>query len=264
MEHGLSSARSVQPLSIALSTSPAHKGPWNGNAMTGFKPNPRALPAFSDALNEYARLTKKDNPEGIEQLMRQSAKRFIKNVVDITPPARGKADSAAKKAGEQSILGDLLKLAQPIQGLTRRQAKDVLASADDLMKLQTQSRDSAGRIKYNGPKLEVLHSDLVRTAALLGKRVGWLAAGLNAAAGKLGFKLPAWVARHGNAFGIIEINFSETRFHIKIGQNVPYADNVKGYARKFDFAFQREVKSLQGMIRAVAEKAARKARARIK
>lgn len=232
--------------------------------MTGFRPNPKVLPAFRDALAEYAKLTKKDNPDGVATLMRQSAKRIIKNIVDITPPARGKADGAAKKTGENSILGDLLKLAQPVQGLTRKQAKDVLASAEDLMKLHAQSRDAAGRIKRGGPKLEMLHADVVRVAALLGKRVGWLAAGLNAAAGKLGFKLPAWIARHGNAFGIIEINFTETRFHIKIGQNVPYADNVKGYTRKFDFAFQREVKSLQGMIKAVAEKAARKARARLK
>ena len=140
----------------------------------------------------------------------------------------------------------------------------MLASADDLLKLQSQSRDSTGRVKYKGAKLEVLHADLVRAAALLGKRVGWLAAGLNAAAEKLGFSLPAWIKRHGTKFGIIEINFTDTRFHIKIGQNVPYADNVKGYARKFDFAFRREVQTLQKMIKAVAEKAARKARAKFK
>jgi hypothetical protein len=232
--------------------------------MTGFRPNPKALPAFRDALAEYAKLTKKDNPDGVAALMRQSAKRIIKNIVDITPPARGKADGAAKKAGENSIFGDLLKIAQPVQGLTRKQAAGVLANADDLLKYHAQNLAANGRPNRGVKKIEVLHGDLMRVAALLGKRVGWLAAGLNAAAEKLGFKLPAWIARHGNAFGIIEINFTETRFHIKIGQNVPYADNVKGYARKFDFAFQREVKSLQGMIKAVAEKAARKARAKFK
>lgn len=234
--------------------------------MVGFRPNPKALPAFRAALSEYAALTKKDTPDGIAALMRQSAKRIVKNIVDITPPASGKADGAAKKAGENAIVGDLLKLAQPVEGITRRQAKDVLASADDLMQLHARSLASNGRVnpRSRREKLQVLSQDFTRVAALLGKRVGWLAAGLNAAAGKLGFKLPAWIARHGQKFGIIEINFTETRFHIKIGQNVPYADNVNGYARKFDFAFQREVQSLQRMIKVVADKAARKARARFR
>jgi hypothetical protein len=230
-----------------------------------WKPNPQFLPAFRAALGEYARLKKKDNPDGLPELMRQSAKRIVKTIVDITPPARGKADAAAKKAGENSILGDLLKIAQPIEGLTRKQAAGVLASAQDLLKLHADSRDSTGRIKKGRrEKLEVLHSDLVRVAALLGKRVGWLAAGMNAAAAKLGFRLPAWIARHGTKFGIIEIDFTATRFRIRIGQNVPYADNVRGYARKFDFAFVREVQTLKKMIAVLAAKAHAKARARLK
>lgn len=230
-----------------------------------WKPNPQVLPAFAAALGEYAALTKKDNPDGIASLMRQSAKRIVKNIVDITPPASGKADAAAKKRGENAIVGDLLKIAQPVEGLTRRQAAGVLASAQDLIALHARALNEKGRVnpRNRKDKLQVLSADFVKVAALLGKRVGWLAAGLNAAAGKLGFKLPAWIARHGTKFGIIEIQFTESRMRIAIGQNVPYADNIGGYARKFDFAFSREVGTLQRMIKAVAAKAHAKARSHI-
>jgi hypothetical protein len=198
--------------------------------------------------------------------MRQSAARIVRNIVDITPPASGKADTAAKKRGENAIVGDLLKIAQPVQGITRKQAREVLASADDLMQAHARSLNAVGRVnpRSRKEKLQVLSADFVKIAALLGKRVGWLAAGMNAAAGKLGIRLPAWISRHGTKFGIINIEFSATRFRIQIGQNVPYATNVKGYARKFDFAFTREVGTLRKMIKAITDKAHARARARLK
>lgn len=231
-----------------------------------WKPNPQALPNFRAALAEYAALKKKDNPDGIAVLMRQSAARIVKNIVDITPPASGKADTAAKKRGENAIVSDLLKIAQPVQGITRKQAREVLASADELMQAHARAINAVGRVnpRSRKEKLQVLSADFVKIAALLGKRVGWLAAGMNAAAGKLGIRLPAWISRHGTKFGIIHIEFSATRFRIQLGQNVPYATNVKGYARKFDFAFKREVGTLQKMIKAITNKAHARARARLK
>lgn len=231
-----------------------------------WKANPAFLPALRAAMGEYAVLAKKDHPEGVAALMRQSAQRIVKNIVAITPPASGKADSSAKRAGENAIVSDLLKIAQPVQGISRKQAQGVLASADELMQLHARSKGEGGRVNPRGrkQKVQVLSQDFVRVAALLGKRVGWLAAGLNAAAQKLGFRLPAWIARHGTKFGIIEVNFTETRYTIRIGQNVPYADNAKGYARKFDFAFQREVITLQKMMGVMREKAFIRARRRLK
>ena len=231
-----------------------------------WKPNAAALPAFSAAMREFAALKKKDHPDGLATLMRQSAGRIVKNIVDITPPASGKADSAAKKAGENAIVGDLLKIAQPVQGITRKQARDVLANAADLMQAHAQAINAVGRVnpRNRREKLQVLSADFIKVTALLGKRVGWLAAGMNAAAAKLGIKLPGWISRHGTKFGIINIEFTDTRFRIRIGQNVPYATNVKGYARKFDFAFSREVTTLKKMIKAITDKAHARARARIK
>lgn len=232
-----------------------------------WKPNAAALPAFSAALGEYAALTKKDNPEGIAVLMRQSAARVVKNIVDITPPASSKADASAKKRGESAIVADLLKLAQPVQatGITRAQKRELFISADALLQKHQTAAKQLGRVsRRGGRRAEVDAADFARVAAILGKRVGWLAAGLNAAAAQLGVKLPAWITRHGTKYGIIKIEFSSSRFTIRIGQNVPYANEAKGYGRKFDFAFQREVSTLKKMVGAMRDKAGNRARQKFK
>jgi hypothetical protein len=231
-----------------------------------WKPNAAFLPAFRAALGEYAAVAKKDNPEGIAAVMKQSAARIVKNIVDITPPASGKADASAKKRGEGAIVADLLRIAQPVQadGITRAQRRELFTSADELLAMHAKAAKTLGRVsRHGGRRVEVDMRDFTRVAAILGKRVGWLAAGLNAAASQLGVRLPGWVTRHGNKYGIIKVEFSESRFRIAIGNNVPYADVAKDYARKFDFAFRREVGTLQRMIKAISAKAHSRARSRL-
>lgn len=232
-----------------------------------WKPNARFLPAFRAAMGEYAHLAKKDSPDGVAQLMKQSAARIVRNIVDITPPASGKADTAAKKRGEGAIVADLLKLAQPVQAvnITRAQRRELFISADELLALHQRAAKQLGRpTRRGGRRVEVEMRDFARVAAILGKRVGWLAAGLNAAAGQLGVRLPSWISRHGTKYGVIKIAFTERRFTIRIGNDVPYATNAKDYARKFDFAFQREVRTLQQMVGALRQKYHLRASRRLK
>ena len=231
-----------------------------------FRLNPALQAQWRAAIGELASIAKKDDPESIQKLVTLSARRFVRNVADITPPATGKADSIAKKRGEAAILRDLLKIAIPttVAGPSHA-AREVLASAEDLLTAHATAL-SAGTVDRRKvhDKLFVSPTTFNRVLALLQKRVGWLAAGLNAAAARLGASLPAWIKRHGNRFGRIEVHPSRHGLRIRIIQNVPFADDVKNYARHWNFALQKEIASLTRQARAIFERKAGRAKARLR
>ncbi len=232
------------------------------------KLNPEFQKAWRAAIGDIASLTGKDDPENIHKLVQQSAGRFLKNVAAITPPAIGTLDSAAKARGEQAVLDDLLKIAIPVTAVgSPRAARAVLATAQDLMDTHASARSgvAGGRVNpRNSKKLFIEQSAFNRVVADLQKRVGWLAAGLNAAAAKLGVRLPAWITRHGEKFGRIEVRATDAGILVRITQNVPYTDDVKDYSRKWDFALQKEIKSLLAQAKHIADKKCRKAQARFR
>ena len=219
--------------------------------MNGFKPNLAAQARWKSAMEHVAYISNKDNPKGMQKLVLQSARRVVKNLAAITPPATGKADTAAKKRGEAAIVGDLLKIAIPAQaiGVSAAKAREAFAAGEELMEARTRARSGGGRVnpRNRKDKLLVEQREFNRVVKVLFARVGWLAAALNAAAAKLGFRLPKWIARHGSKFGRIIITTHQHRIRITIVQNVPYADDVSGYASKFHAAFQKEVRTLQQM-----------------
>ncbi len=233
----------------------------------GFKLNPRFQQQWREAISELAAIGKKSDPESVQKLVTLSARRFVKNVADITPPARGTADSSAKRAGENAIVSDLLKIALPVGGVSRSAARDTLASAEELLAAHARAIGKAdGRVnpRSRKEKLLVLQSDFRRVLTDLQKRVGWLAAGLNAAATRLGASLPAWIKRHGAKYGVIEVQESAHGIRIRIGQNVPYADNARGYARQWNFALQKEITALLNQVKAIHASNGKRARAKLK
>jgi hypothetical protein len=189
-------------------------------------------------------------------------------VADITPPASGSADGEAKARGEQAVLDDLLRLAVPVTFAgSRRSAAEVLATAEDLLAAHESARvNSSGRVnpRNRKEKLFMAQATFNGVVKMLQGRVGWLAAGLNAAAEKLGVRLPAWIRRHGERFGKIEVEVHDYRIRIRITQNVPYTDNVKDYGRKWDFALEKEIKALNAQIHIIYEKQEAKAKERLK
>lgn len=234
-----------------------------------FKPNPKAVPNWKAAIQELASVTKKENPQGLQRLALQSAKRFVKNIADVTPPASGKADPSAKKRGENAILGDLLKIAMPTTaaGVSRAKAKEIFASAEELMQAHARAvGGSSGRVNPRGRKHKLYVSQTTFNSVFktLSSRVGWLAAGLNAAAAKLGFGLPAWIKRHGSKFGKISVVATRTGIRIRIIQNVPFADGVKGYKGRWEWAFGKEVRTLQRMVMAGYQRGAKRAQSRLR
>ncbi len=230
-----------------------------------FRSDPAARSSLRHALNELAKLTDKDDSEGMQQLVRQSARRFVKNVAAITPPATGTLDHAAKRRGEAAILGDLLKLAIPVSGelVSRRGARAILASAEQLLAANIASRRGTpgGRVNpRNRRKLLISQRDFTRVAKRLQGNVGMLAAGLNAAAEALGFRLPAWIARHGARYGSISVTASEASIRIRIVQAVPFADDVAGYRARWEAAYARELRTVQQMMEVLWGKAFQRSR----
>lgn len=64
---------------------------------------------FTAALGKFAQFSKKD----AATLLRDQARNFIRRVVDITPPATGKADASARKHGEAAVRADLRRIFTP-------------------------------------------------------------------------------------------------------------------------------------------------------
>lgn len=180
-------------------------------------------------LRDIKRAIKQLEPHGKKsrrELTEQAAKGFIKEVVDITPPAgKGKRGSAAKKAGEASVLYDL---ARVMIGVRARGN----APLPDPAEIHQRFRDMrTGRINPRNLKkpyavdagaLRALRNELL-------KRVGELAAGWNAGAGKLGVKLPAWVTRHGPRRSAVSVLDSFRQFRITLINAVKYVTSVNDY-----------------------------------
>jgi len=64
---------------------------------------------FNAALAKFARYSKKDGQE----LIFDQAKLLVQKVIEITPPATGKANAAARKRGEAAISADLARIFSP-------------------------------------------------------------------------------------------------------------------------------------------------------
>ena len=229
-----------------------------------FKPSAQARKEFQAILARQQAAISPRNAEGMAKIMRDSGARFVRNVADVTPPARGKADVSAKKAGENAIVADLLKLAVPMQGVRGKAVRDTLDSAQALLTLHA-SALVKGKVKAQGTaKLWVSQQSFDKVAKQLMARVGWLAAGLNVAAEKLGRPLPAWIRRHGSKFGKIQVTVSTSGIRITVTQNVPYADGAVGYQRRWAFALSKELRTLKqqaGLVfKKLAERAARSGR----
>jgi hypothetical protein len=238
------------------------------NIKPTFRLNPALHAQWKAAIGDLISIGNKNDPESIHKLVTLSARRFVKNVAAITAPNQGTLDSLSKKRGEEAILGDLLKIAIPttVAGSSRH-AREALSSAADLVAVHERSRvNSGGRVnpRSRKEKLLVSQSTFNQTYNKLAKRVGWLAGALNAAADKLGFSLPAWIKRHGNHYGSIEVNATQYGMRVRVVQNVPYADDVKGYARKWDFALKKEITALINQAKVIVAKKAAKAAARLK
>lgn len=229
-----------------------------------FRPSATVRKEFQSLIAKQLAAVSPKNPEGMAKVMQNSGARFVRNVADVTAPATGTADIAAKKRGENAIVADLLKLSVPVQGANTKAVRDTLATAEQLIALHASSLNAKGRVssrlaRRGQGKLWLSQQTFDKVAKQFMDRVGWLAAGLNAAAEKLGRPLPAWIRRHGSRHGKIDVKVSASGIRITVIQNVPYADGVAGYQRRWDFALAKEIRTLHQQAKIVMEKLAQKA-----
>ena len=161
----------------------------------------RDYSSWNRAVRELQQLSTKKTGE---EIVGEAVRGFIREVVNVTPPAKGKADGAAKKADENTIENDLTKLATPVAGVSGRKARAAMATAGDLRAAWADARkgQSSGRVNpATRKKLLVSKGDFNRVLREIQKQVGILAAGWNAAANRFGARLPAWIKRHGTRGG---------------------------------------------------------------
>jgi len=209
------------------------------------------------ALRDWAALTHK----GANAVMIEAARGVVKRVVAITPPAQGRVagtkkdpDSAAIRVGEKAVRSDLKKLFIPI--LLKGKRPD---QWPDLAALHDANRNHQGRVRDNCQRYHVDQAKLAALIKVLTARVGFLAAGWNASAQKLGVNLPAWIRRHGTGSGSAEIVISNRGISITLRNKVKYADNVDGYNRHVQAAVNYQTAATERRVKFMAEKAARQA-----
>lgn len=208
---------------------------------------------LSDFLKSSARLRAQLGAKGgdAETFMRARAKAIVKTQILTTPPgAPGVTGAAAKQRGAAAIAGDAAKAVQPTS------AK--LAESDDVRSLIEALRISNGRVSR--PAQRTLVPSVALNAEIRRRQgeVGTLAAGLNAAAAKLGYKPPAWIWRH-NSPGSIEIQVSARGIRIVMVNGVEFASTVRGLQSRLQKAIDEEVRKNQRQIDFLVEKAGKKA-----
>lgn len=204
---------------------------------------------FEKALKKFAAESRK---QGHQVLMGQ-AKLFVRDAVGVTPPNKGAKIS--KKIGEATVRGDLAK----IMTGTRR-ATDVLPQV-----IHRRFRDRRGRVRKDlrsdkkDSRYRVGRAELRAYQQLRLGKVGFLAAGWNAAAAKLGTRLPAWITRHGTRFGSIEITLNDRGMFIRIANAVPYVGNISGLERRIQWALDNRALQMTKQLENLAVKRAARA-----
>lgn len=205
------------------------------------------------------------------QVVETAARGFVKDVVAITPPAgKGVQGAAAKKRGEATVQNDVLRIARVGDATRDGQRRDStgrflsaaergLASAEELLAAHAASKTSVGRVKGAAAPLLVSPETLNRVIRLLQKRVGWLAAGWNAAATKLGVRLPAWVRRHGDSAGSATVTLSAFSLRLTVTNAVRYVGNVRAYERRIQFAINQQAAKLRRQMPALLQRSLKKA-----
>lgn len=177
----------------------------------------------------------------------QQTKLFLKEAIELTPPGgKGTTGQAAKKRGEEAVETDLNRL---FVGVNKGQAEGV-----DLAQKHRSARTSRGRIRKKPARVwKVRKAELASYIAKVKRMVGWLAAGLNIAASRFGYKPPQWVWRHPTP-GAVDVRFSDRGFFVRVTNSAGFASNVKDLNRRFQWALDNRAKALKRLADDYAKK----------
>lgn len=207
-------------------------------------------------LTQWERMVTTD----LGKLAKQQMKGILRGVIHRSPPSKGRGEAwgASKKRGERAVTADLNKIFVPVRVVQLRKAA---AGGGEFVPLfQTGGRQAVVErqlFRPNAPAAEmrrhhkahfkdgkvrspantsrgdliVLHKMAVGLTAFARyrkeaiKSVGKFAAGWNRAANQLGYRPPAWIARHGSP-GSIEVELSLKRIRIRARNKVAYGSRL--------------------------------------
>jgi len=176
-----------------------------------------------------------------------AAKGFVRDVVKWTPPAsKGATGSDARKQGEVSVSVDLAKIltaASPGSHGPFESPADVHAR----FRNPRTGRVNRSLVKggyRKGNKAQVDAATLAAYKKKIIAHVGLLASGWNAAAEKLGVKLPAWVRRHGTGHGSVQVKTDGFNISITVNNEVKFVGDVKDYDRRVEWAFKNQIRKM--------------------
>ena len=214
--------------------------------------------------------------------LKNQARLFVVDLVKVTPPfsqGGGQNATQAKKDGQDSIRRNLDRLfvGRTLVGsrkITHLFGKTDVPGLPCVVPTKEKCPDAAGiyasekaaatfrgrggfrlakkSLPVSRKKVEGIYKKEI-------KKVGWLAGGWNAAARKLGAKVPAWVSRH-SAPGRVRMTFTRTWLRILVVNDVSYVRRVGGMEKRIEFALRKRTDAMEANIPRILKRRAREAR----
>jgi hypothetical protein len=201
--------------------------------------------AFRAALKKFSENSKRTNA----QVLKDQARLFVRDVILITPP--NKNFRANRKGGEAALRSDIAKIMRPSKARDAR---------NDPAEIHARFRDKGtGRVNKRNLKYRFRVANLAAYVAKELGKVGILASGWNAAAAKLGAKVPDWIARHGNGLGSIRIVLGVAESRITITNAVKFASNVKDLVRRVQRTLDKRAGAMNRQLQHYQERSAKEA-----
>jgi hypothetical protein len=213
--------------------------------------------AFSRDVAQFALLTGRTFGDELKQ----QAKGVLKNILKVTPPFNGGGGSVAtaKRAAEGAIHRDLGRIFRPVALVGSRKITHLFGKPHPSApwtvptpekhpqlaslyaahkKLDSRSRQARYKNAYFVDELK--YKALVDKIM---KRSGRLGGGFAAAAAELHVPIPAFMSRHRSsdvgASGI-RMQLDGDNLFIIITNDVPYAPDVEGFVRRFNWAVETQ------------------------
>jgi hypothetical protein len=178
----------------------------------------------------------------VQAVMEGQAKGIVGKVIGVTPPSGKKKGVAARKAGEKTTAGNILKVLQGVPVASNRVAlsgvnENEVAHQHQRYRVAGQIKRGLGKKKKKAPQ-----AMLKRYIRRRQKAVGMLAAGWNAAATK--FKVsprewPTFVRRHSPP-GQASIKVTKSRITIRFQNKVKFAGGVSNMPRRLKWALGKQ------------------------
>ena len=174
---------------------------------------------FGAALVETIANSKRSSLE----VIRESAKGVIKNVVRITPPGRstGKPITSAAKGARAKVASDILKI---FSGAPAKVAR--VRDMDSMKTIHRRARDAGQVVKKPSARVTVPKTMLNEYIRKQQGKIGRLVAGWRDAAREFNVALPPWVAKHSTP-SFVKVIAESGRFNMKATNRSPYAGGIR-------------------------------------